>query len=66
MDIEDYKQVAERLRNFNAWRRGEDDRILQPHPAQIGRDIDIAVKIIDVVAGFLSEVQQEEKGDKKL
>ena len=65
MNIRYCEQVAERLRNFNAWRRGEDDRILQPHPAQIGQDIDTAVKLIDAVTGFLSDVKQEGKGDVK-
>lgn len=40
----DITELIDRLRYFNAWRRGADGR--QPDPAQIGRDIDAAVAIL--------------------
>lgn len=40
----DISALVERLRYFNAWRRGADGD--QPDPAQIGRDIDVAVAIL--------------------
>lgn len=40
----DIHALIERLRYFNAWRRGADGD--QPEPAQIGRDIDAAVAIL--------------------
>ena len=36
----DIPALIERLRYFNAWRRGADGE--QPNPEQIGRDIDAA------------------------
>ena len=39
----DIPALIERLRGYNAWRRGADSD--QPDPAQIGRDIDAAVAI---------------------
>ena len=40
----DITELIERLRYFNAWRRGAEGE--QPNPAQIGRDIDAAVAIL--------------------
>ena len=40
----DIPALIERLRGYNAWRRGADGD--QPDPAQIGRDIDAAVAIL--------------------
>ena len=40
----DIPALIERLRGYNAWRRGADSD--QPDPAQIGRDIDAAVAIL--------------------
>ena len=44
METKDIPALIERLRYFNAWRRGADGD--QPDPAQIGRDIDAAVAIL--------------------
>ena len=40
----DISSLVERLRYFNAWRRGAEGE--QPNPGQIGRDIDAAVAIL--------------------
>ena len=40
----DLPALVERLRYFNAWRRGAEGE--QPNPGQIGRDIDAAVAIL--------------------
>lgn len=40
----DIPALIERLRYFNAWRRGAEGK--QPNPEQIGRDIDAAVAIL--------------------
>lgn len=40
----DIHALIERLRYYNAWRRGGEGR--QPDPEQIGRDIDAAVAIL--------------------
>lgn len=39
-------EVAATLRQFNEWRRGDDD-IEQPDPREIGEAIDAAVEMID-------------------
>ena len=44
MGTQDIPALVERLRYFNAWRRGADGD--QPDPAQIGRDIDDAIAIL--------------------
>lgn len=38
------KDLIKRLVRYNKWRRGAD--IEQPHPAQIGKDIDAAIATI--------------------
>ena len=40
----DIPALIQRLRYFNAWRRGAEGE--QPNPEQIGRDIDAAVAIL--------------------
>ena len=40
----DLQALIERLRYFNAWRRGADGD--QPEPAQIGRDIDEVIALL--------------------
>jgi len=37
--------LAQRLRRYNDWRRGS-ETIEQPHPKQIGEDIDEAVELL--------------------
>lgn len=44
METKDIPALIERLRYFNAWRRGAEGK--QPNPEQIGRDIDAAVAIL--------------------
>lgn len=55
-------ECAALLRRFNAWRRGEDDTIEQPHPKEIGLAIDMAVDLIgehDPYADALVAVHME-------
>ena len=35
------------LRQFNEWRRGDDETIEQPNPREIGEAIDAAVEMIE-------------------
>lgn len=37
------REIASRLRDYNNWRRGAD--VEQPHPDQIGKDLDAAIKM---------------------
>lgn len=41
------REIASRLRDYNNWRRGAD--VQQPHPDQIGKDLDAAIKLISQV-----------------
>ena len=44
----DINQLADRLASFNQWRRGHGEE--QPHPAEVGHDIDTAVAILKTTA----------------
>jgi hypothetical protein len=46
----DYKELIERMRAFNDWRRGGDFEM--PHPRQIGMDIDA---MCDAIESLLAE-----------
>lgn len=46
--MRELKDLAERLRKFNEWRRGTYEPM--PEPRQIGHDIDAAIVIIEEVA----------------
>lgn len=52
----EYRKLAERLRTFNKWRRGGDEWQPMPQPAQIGKDIDEAIRIIEEYAEKLENV----------
>lgn len=41
----DLESLAARLRAYNEWRRGADTEM--PNPADIGRDIDAAIEVIE-------------------
>ena len=40
-------ETAATLRQFNEWRRGDDETIEQPDPREIGEAIDAAIEMID-------------------
>lgn len=40
----DTRELIERLEYYNKWRRGADTE--QPDPKQLGRDIDMAIKLL--------------------
>lgn len=44
----DIESLAARLRAYNEWRRGAE--IEMPNPADIGRDIDAAIEVIERIA----------------
>ena len=48
-------ETAAILRQFNAWRRGDED-ILQPDPREIGEAIDAAVEMIERLEAAESSV----------
>ena len=35
------------LKQYNAWRRGEDDSIEMPDPTDIGKAIDVAIRVLE-------------------
>jgi hypothetical protein len=45
MDTEELKNLIHRLQYYNEWRRGADTEM--PEPKQIGRDIDVAVEVLE-------------------
>lgn len=51
MDIE---KLADRLAYYNEWRRGLDGK--QPHPVELGADIDEAVSALREIARLRAEV----------
>ena len=40
------KELIEKLKNYNAWRRG-DETVPMPHPQEVGEMIDQAIKAIE-------------------
>ena len=50
-------QIAKRLRDYNAWRRGNES-IEQPRPASIGEAIDAAIAIIEKQADALAKARE--------
>lgn len=44
-DRNDLRSLAERLKYYNEWRRGAETE--QPHPKQLGQDIDAAIMIVE-------------------
>jgi len=41
-------EIAEKLRQLNRWRRGDDEALLMPDPAAIGRWIDAAADALEL------------------
>ena len=56
------KDVIERLKLFNAWRRGAD--IEMPDPKAIGQDIDAAIKLLELMIELQKKfhLHQRQKG----
>lgn len=52
MDIE---KLADRLACYNEWRRGMDGK--QPHPVELGADIDDAVSALREIARLRAELE---------
>lgn len=46
------KKLIEKLRKYNAWRRG-DETVPQPHPQEVGEMIDQAIEVLSVFDSFL-------------
>jgi hypothetical protein len=42
-------EVAKALRDYNAWRRADEDRDM-PDPAELGKVIDEAVRMLELLA----------------
>lgn len=40
-------ETAAILRQFNEWRRGDDETVEQPDPREIGKAIDAAIEMIE-------------------
>ena len=40
------KELIEKLKKYNAWRRG-DETVPMPHPQEVGEMIDQAIKVIE-------------------
>ena len=43
-------EIAEKLRQLNRWRRGDDETLLMPDPAAIGRWIDASAEALELLA----------------
>ena len=54
-------EIAKNLRLYNRWRRGEDETLEQPAPADIGRWIDAAADAMEVAAD--AAVAQEQNAE---
>lgn len=46
------KELIEKLRKYNAWRRG-DEAVPQPSPQDVGEMIDQTIEVLSVFDGFL-------------
>ena len=55
-------EVAATLRQFNEWRRGDED-IPQPDPRVIGKAIDAAVEMIERLAVLPARITPEQAPD---
>ena len=55
-------EVAATLRQFNEWRRGDED-IPQPDPRVIGKAIDAAVEMIERLAALPARITPEQAPD---
>ena len=51
------KELIERLRTYNAWRRGAENEM--PEPQQIGQDIDAAIAAITALETRIAELTEE-------
>ena len=49
-------EVTTLLRQFNEWRRSEDETVEQPDPREIGEAIDAAVEMIERMDGALESL----------
>ena len=46
------KELIEKLKKYNAWRRG-DETLPQPHPQEVGEVLDQAIEVLSVFDSFL-------------
>ena len=49
-------EIAEKLRQLNRWRRGDDETLLMPDPAAIGRWIDAAADALELRDNRAAEI----------
>jgi len=61
------KELIEKLRKYNAWRRG-DETVPQPHPQEVGEMIDQAIKALETylnqkeaTSAKIAQVQKEDE-----
>ena len=52
-------ETAAKLRQFNEWRRGDDEAIEQPDPREIGEAIDAAIAMIDRLEAAESDALEQ-------
>jgi hypothetical protein len=50
-------ETATILRQFNEWRRGEDNKVEQPDPREIGEAIDAAIGMIERMSKMEAALQ---------
>jgi hypothetical protein len=58
MTPNEIKELADRLEQYNEWRRGENS-VLQVSPTRIGLDLDAAVRLLRSLASFPDAVSKE-------
>ena len=56
-------EVTTLLRQFNEWRRSEDETVEQPDPREIGEAIDAAVEMIERLAALPARITPEQAPD---
>ncbi|MBD3216591.1 MAG: hypothetical protein GF311_28510 [Candidatus Lokiarchaeota archaeon] len=51
------EEIIKKLKEYNSWRRGEDDTLEMPNPTEIGKIIDEVISILkkNTIAGESKE-----------